>query len=148
MRKFKHGFPVSSAVMVGFLHLHNKVPKDHLKPLAAAMIMSEELGQNIDRMAQMFKADLGLARSFKSPEYLDAPTVWAWRFEGFQIIRETAMWIGDELQRQATLSMNEMGRMTRANLASRIVAMTEALKSKLKKEQKLLDEAVRMGVTR
>jgi len=146
MAKFKHGFPVSSAVMVGFLSMHNKAEKLELIRLATAMVISEVTGQDIHRIAQGFNADLELARSFTLPEHLDAPTVWAWRLEGYKIIREAAKCLKEDFHIQAQ-ALNNVSRRRRATFAYNTTAILEAFKSKLKAERKLLEEATRLGVS-
>jgi len=58
--------------------------------LAAAMVMSETGGQDINRMARLFQVDLKLVDEFKLPQQLTASKVWEWRSEGYKIIREAA----------------------------------------------------------
>jgi len=147
MAKFKHGFPVSSAIMVGFLSKHKKAEKEELMRLATAMVLSEEAGQNINRMAKAFNANLELARLFEPPEYVDAPTVWAWRLEGFQIIRDTASWLMEQMQPQAKQVQN-MGRMRAARFTFQTSIVINAFESKIKKEQKLAEEVTRKGLTK
>lgn len=146
MAKFKHGFPVSSAVMVGFLSLNNKASRQELIKLATAMLLSEELNQDINRMAQGVNADLELARSFQLPEYIDAHTVWRWRFEGLQIIREAANCFLEEIQTQPG-HLEEMGARRRFSFGFQTNAVISAFESKLKKEQKLAEEVIRKGLT-
>lgn len=144
MGKFKHGFPVSSAVTVGFLSKHKKADKQELIQLVTAMLLSEELNQDINRMAQAFNANLELASLFQLPEFVDAPTVWAWRFEGLQIIRKAAEWITEETQLRA---QPDMGRRQAATFAFQTTAVINAFKSKLKKEQRLAEEVVKKALT-
>jgi len=146
MAKFKHGFPVSSAIMIGFLSKHSKVEKEELMRLATAMVLSEEIGQDINRMAQTFNANLELARSFELPEHVDAPTVWAWRFEGFQIIRDTAKWLIEDMQAQAQ-HIDSADRGRRSVFAFQTSVITEAFNKKIKKEQKLAEEVIKKGLT-
>lgn len=143
MAKFKHGFPVPSAVMVGFLSLHNKADRLELIKLATAMVLSEELKQDIDRMGQWVNADLELARSFQLPKEVDAPRVWAWRLEGLQIIGDAAKWNIEMIKTQA---QQDKGVKWRATLGFQATSIIEAFKSKIKKEQKLADEVIRKGL--
>lgn len=144
--RFKHGFPVSSAVMVGYLSINQKADRLELMRLATAMVMSEVLGQDIHQLAQVFSVDLELARSFTLPEHLDAPTVWAWRLEGYKIIREAAKCVKEDFHIQAQ-ALNNVSRRRRATFAYNTTAILEAFKSKLKAERKLMEEATRLGVS-
>jgi len=97
--------------------------------LAAAIVMSEMGGQDLERMAQLFQADLELVKKFKPPQRLTAPKVWEWRFEGYNIIREAA---GYRMPA------------TRDSLSG--VVITSTFKMKLQKEQKLHENAIRAGL--
>jgi hypothetical protein len=145
MAKFKHGFPVSSAVMVGFLSKNSKAERQELIRLATAMVFSEELGQDINHMAQAYGANLELARSFQLPQQLDAPTVWTWRFEGMQIIRDAARWALNGIEKE---SQYDMGRVQRARFAGKSSLAIRAFESKLKNEQKLAEDVIRRGLTK
>ena len=168
MAKFKHGFPVSTAEMVGFLSLHNKSDRPELIRLATAMVLSEELKQDIDRMGQWVNA-VRSSRYTTLPFLVDnAPTVWAWRLEGMQIIREAVNSVYEEIgwqaQREAigeaansyvyeTLGKKlghkpsgTRGKERQAAFAFQATLVAKAFESKLKKEQKLAEEVIRKGL--
>jgi len=120
---------IPSAVLVGFLFCERIADKDQIMRLAAAIVMSEMGGQDLERMAQLFQADLELVKKFKPPQRLTAPKVWEWRFEGYNIIREAA---GYRMPA------------TRDSLSG--VVITSTFKMKLQKEQKLHENAIRAGL--
>jgi len=139
MATSKPNIRVPSAVLVGFLSCEKAADKDHIMRLAAAMVMSETGGQDINRMARLFQADLKLVNEFKLPQQLTASKVWEWRltaskvwewrFEGYNIIREAAGY-----------------RMlpTRDSLSG--VVITSTFKIKLQNERKIHENAIRAGL--
>ena len=129
MATSKPNIRVPSAVLVGFLSCEKAADKDHIMRLAAAMVMSETGGQDINRMARLFQADLKLVNEFKLPQQLTASKVWEWRSEGYNIIREAA---GYRMPA------------TRDSLSG--VVITSTFKMKLQKEQKLHENAIRAGL--
>ncbi len=120
---------IPSAVLVGFLFCERIADKDQIMRLAAAIVMSEMGGQDLERMAQLFQADLELVKKFKPPQRLTAPKVWEWRFEGYNIIREAAGY-----------------RMPATKDSLSGVVITSTFKMKLQKEQKLHENAIRAGL--
>jgi len=54
---------IPSAVLVGFLFCERIADKDQIMRLAAAIVMSEMGGQDLERMAQLFQADLELVKN-------------------------------------------------------------------------------------
>ena len=129
MAKIRHGHQVPSPVLVGFLFCERIADKDKIMRLAAALVMSEMGGRDINRMAQLYQADLGLVNKFKLPERLTAPKVWEWRFEGYNIIREAA---GYRMPA------------TRDSLSGFVI--TNIFKKKLQEERKIHENAIRAGL--
>ena len=129
MATSKPNIQVPCAVLVGFLSCEKAADKDQIMRLAAAMVMSETGGQDINRMAQLFQANLELVNQFKPPQQLNAPNVWKWRFEGYNIIREAA---GYRMPA------------TRDSLSG--VVITSTFKIKLEKERKIHENAIRAGL--
>jgi hypothetical protein len=143
MAKFRHGFPVSTAVMVGFLSVEKKVDRQHLIKLATAMLLSEELGRDIGSLAQWVGADLELVHKFQPPEEIDAQTVWGWRLEGLRIIWDANKSNIGVIPSQTLQDRSEKGRKALGLHAS---AVAKAFESKIGKEQKLAEEVARRGL--
>jgi len=143
MAKFKHGFPVSTAVMVGFLSVEKNVDRQHLIKLATAMLLSEELEQDIGSVAQWVGADMELARKFEPPEDIDAHTVWGWRLEGLRIIWDANK---SNIGVIASQTLQDRGVKGRKAFSLHSSAIAKAFESKIRKEQKLAEEVARMGL--
>ena len=143
MAKFRHGFPVSTAVMVGFLSVEKKVDRQHLIKLATAMLLSEELGRDIGSLAQWVGADLELVRKFEPPEEIDAHTVWGWRLEGLRIIWDANKSNIGVIPSQTLQDKGEKGRKASGLHSS---AIAKAFESKIRKEQMLAEEVARRGL--
>ncbi len=124
-----NGVHVSTTVLVGFLSSEKIADRDQIIRLAATMVMSETGGQNLNRMAHLYRADLDLVNKFKPPKKLTAPKVWEWRTEGFNIIREAAGY-----------------RMSATRDSLNGFVITNTFKMKLQKEKKLHENAIRAGL--
>jgi hypothetical protein len=145
MSKFKHGFPVSSAVMAGYLSINKQIEGEELYRFIISMILSEEGGQDINRMAIGLNANLKLAEQFTMPSKLDAPTVWWWHNEGLKIIIEAAKWIYDQITLQSQ-DLTGMGVKQRATFGFQSSIIENAIKNKIKRESELLNEIARKGI--
>jgi len=143
MAKFRHGFPVSTAVMVGFLSVEKKVDRQHLIKLATAMLLSEELGRDIGSLAQWVGADLELVSKFQPPEEIDAQRVWGWRLEGLRIIWDANKSNIGVIPSQTLQDEGEKGRKAPGLHSS---AIAKAFESKIRKEQMLAEEVARRGL--
>ena len=143
MAKFRHGFPVSTAVMVGFLSVEKKVDRQHLIKLATAMLLSEELGRDIGSLAQWVGADLELVHKFQPPEEIDAQTVWGWRLEGLRIIWDANKANIGVIPLQTLQDEGAKGRKAPGLHSS---AIAKAFESKIRKEQLLAEEVARKGL--
>ena len=143
MAKFRHGFPVSTAVMVGFLSVEKKVDRQHLIKLATAMLLSEELDRDIGSLAQWVGADLELVRKFEPPEEIDARTVWGWRLEGLRIIWDANK---SNIGVIPSQTLQDRGEKRRKAFSLHSSVIAKAFESKISKEQKLAEEVARRGL--
>lgn len=145
MTKFKNIFPVTTPVLVGFLSLNKKIDKSKLIPLATVMLLSEDCGQDVYRMAQWLNADLTLADLFKMPAKIDVLSVWKWRTQGVKIISEAFLYATERAEEQlAYADLRDKNWEKTFTFQSSV--MFEMFKSRLKKEEELAREVIRKGL--
>jgi len=143
MAKFRHGFPVSTTVMVGFLAVERNADRQDLIKLATAMLLSEELKQDVSSMAQWVGVNLDLVHEFEPPEDIDASTIWRWRVEGLRIVLDANK---SNIGVITSQTLQDKGVKGREAFGLHSSAIAKAFESKIRKEQQLAEEVARKGL--
>ncbi len=145
MAKFRHGLPVSSALMVGWLEGNQNVPQEELANLALVMVLCEEGGQKFSHVCEKLNYDpRPTVAKFAMQDEVTAPEIWGWRLAGFEILKATFRGLLPKLQEQAA---QPRSRMEAGRLAFQDTIIVEAFKKKIEKENQLLLDSARQALT-